>query len=147
MDYDGMRAGLAQMIPFNAFLGIELAELSEGRAVAVLPDRDELKNHVGSQHAGALFTVGEWASGAAFVSAFAERMGEITPLAERGDIHYAAIARGPIRATAELEDAAALHRTLDADGRVRFDVKVDLADGEGKTVATMTVGWYVRKNA
>ena len=146
MDYDALKAGLAQAIPFNQFVGIELEELSAGRAVAVLPDRPELRNHVGSQHAGALFTVGEWASGAAFVSAFAERMGEITPLAERGDIHYAAIARGPIRATANLGDAAPLHAELDAEGRVRFDIGVELTDSDGKVVATMTVGWYVRKN-
>ena len=40
-----------------------------------LPEADNLNNHVGSQHAGALFSAGEAASGGAFVGAFAERMG------------------------------------------------------------------------
>ena len=56
-------------------------------------------NHVQSQHAGALFTAGEAASGAAFISAFAERMGDITPLAEKAEIAYLKIARGDITAT------------------------------------------------
>ena len=39
-----------------------------------------------------------------------------------------------------------LEAALDAEGKVRFDVDISLEDGEGKTVATMTVGWYIRKN-
>ena len=148
MDYEALKAGLANVVPFNAHVGIELTELSAGRAVAVLPERPELANHVGSQHAGALFTTGEWASGAAFVAAFADQMGEITPLAEKAEIHYTAIARGPISATATLgADPADLKSELAAKGRVRFDVTVELTDGDGKIVATMTVGWYVRRNA
>ena len=64
-----------------------------------LPDRAELTNHVGSQHAGALFTVAEAASGAAFLGAFADRLAEVTPLARSAEISYEKIAKGPIEAT------------------------------------------------
>ena len=147
MDYDAIRAGLEQAVPFNTYLGLEVTEVAPGRGVVVLPDRDELRNHVGSQHAGALFSAGEAASGAAFVGSFVERMSELTPLAASADIAYRKIARGPITATGTLgEDRDALLQRLDADGTVRFEVSVELADGEGTTVAEMTVQWHVRRN-
>ena len=147
MDYDAVRQGLEQAIPYNRYLGLEVTEVAEGRGVVRLPEEDHLKNHVGSQHAGALFSAGEAASGAAFVGAFAERMGDITPLARSAEISYGKLARGPITATGSLgEEKAALLERLDADGKVEFPVHVDLADGDGNTVAEMTVHWHVRRN-
>lgn len=148
MDYEALRAAYAQMIPFNAFLELEITEIAPGRGVVTLPDRDELKNHVQSQHAGALFSAGEAASGAAFISAFAERMGDITPLAEKADIAYKKVARGPITATGTFEgDRDALFAELDREGRVRFPIGVSLTDGDGTEVASMGVDWYVRTKA
>lgn len=147
MDYDAVRQGLEQAIPYNRHLGLEVTEVAEGRGVVRLPEEDHLKNHVDSQHAGALFSAGEAASGAAFVGAFAERMGDITPLARSAEISYRKLARGPITATGSLgEEKAALLERLDADGKVEFPVQVDLADGDGNTVAEMTVHWHVRRN-
>lgn len=145
MDFEAIRAGLQQAIPFNVHVGLEVTEVAPGRGVVTLPDSNETRNHVGSQHAGALFSAGEAASGAAFVGAFAERMGGLTPLAEGGDIAYKKIARGPITATGTLtEDVDTLIERLDADGRVRFPIAVELADQSGEVVAEMTVRWYVR---
>jgi len=116
-DFDAIAAGMSQAVPFAGFLGLEITSIAEGEATAVLPERDELKNHVGSQHAGALFTLAENASGAAFVGAFAERMGDVTPLARSAEIAYEKIAHGPITARAELgiakDEALA---TLDREG-------------------------------
>ena len=44
--------------------------MAPGRGVVTLPDDERLHNHVGSQHAGALFSAGEAASGGAFLGAF-----------------------------------------------------------------------------
>src|SRR6187397_64490 len=146
-DFDLIAKGMTQAVPFAAFLGLEITEVSAGEAVVRLPERAELTNHVGSQHAGALFTVAEAASGAAFVGAFAERLGEVTPLARRAEISYEKIAKGPIEARAKLgvaaEEALA---TLDADGKVEFPCEIELFDGAATRVATATVGWHVRLN-
>lgn len=145
-DFDLIAKGMTQVVPFVGYLGVEIESLSAGEAVAVLPDKAELGNHVGSQHAGALFTVAETASGAAFVGAFAERMGELRPLARSAEISYERIAKGPIRARATLGvPAAEALATLDADGVVQFPCQIELTDGEGEVVATATVGWHVRK--
>jgi acyl-coenzyme A thioesterase PaaI-like protein len=147
MDYEAVRAGLEQAIPFNKHLGLKVVDVADGRGSVRLPDDEALRNHVGSQHAGGLFSAAEAASGAAFVGAFVERMGEITPLAKAARIDYRKLAKGPITATATLgEEKAELLERLDADGRVEFPVAVSLTDGDGTEVATVTVDWHVRKN-
>ena len=143
-----MRAGLAQAIPFNTYLGLETVEVGPGRGVARLPEDERLVNHVGSQHAGGLFTVAEWASGLALLGSFAERLGDVTPLAESAEIAYRKIAKGPITATAAFgADREQALAELDREGRVRFPVSVDLTNEAGETVAEVTVRWYVRKNS
>ncbi len=146
-DFEAIAKGMSQAVPFAGFLGLEITEMGEGEAVARMPERDELKNHVGSQHAGALFTLAENASGAAFVGAFAERMGDVTPLARSAEIAYEKIAKGPIEAAATLgmPKAEAL-ATLDREGKVEFPCEVVLTDPGGTRVATATVRWHVRLN-
>ena len=146
-DFDAIAEGMTQAVPFAGFLGLDIASVAEGEAAVVLPERPELTNHVGSQHAGALFTVAEAASGAAFVGAFAERLAEVTPLARNAEISYKKIAKGPIEATAKLGVSAAdALATLDAEGKVEFPCEVELTDASGLRVATATVHWHVRLN-
>jgi uncharacterized protein (TIGR00369 family) len=146
-DFDAIAKGMTIAVPFAGHLGLEIIHIADGEAVAVLPEGHELTNHVGSQHAGALFTVAETASGAAFVGAFAERMGEVTPLARSAEISYEKIAKGPIEASAKLGvDPAAALATLDAEGKVVFPCEVELNDADGQRVATAVVQWHVRLN-
>jgi acyl-coenzyme A thioesterase PaaI-like protein len=144
-DFDLIAKGMTQAVPFAGYLNLEITEISEGEATVVLPDRPELKNHVASQHAGALFTAAETASGAAFVGAFVERMGDVTPLARSAEISYEKIANGDITARARLAmPAAQALATLDADGKVEFPCEIDLTDSDGTLVATASVRWHVR---
>jgi uncharacterized protein (TIGR00369 family) len=146
-DFDTIALGMTQAVPFVGHLGLEITSIGEGEARVVLPERQELTNHVGSQHAGALFTVAETASGAAFVGAFAERLGEVTPLARNAEISYEKIAKGPVEARAKLGvPAAEALATLDAEGKVVFPCEIELTDASGQRVATATVQWHVRLN-
>jgi len=147
MDYEQIRAGLSQVVPFNRHLGMDVTEVGPGRGVARLPDDPHLLNHIGTQHAAALFAAGEAASGAAVVGAFAEMMGRFTPLARSADVRYLKPARGPITATASVNgEPRDLLSRLDAEGRVEFAVKVSLEDDRGLVVAEMSVSWHLRKN-
>jgi len=144
-DFDLIAKGMGQAVPFAGHLNLEITSVAEGEATVVLPERPELVNHVGSQHAGALFTVAETASGAAFVGAFAERMGDVTPLARSAEINYEKIASGPITAQARLAvPVAEALATLDSEGKVEFPCEIELSDGDGTRVATATVRWHVR---
>ena len=147
VDYTAVAAGLSQAIPFNVHLGLDTITVAEDHGVVRLPDEQHLRNHVGSLHAGALFAAGEAASGAAFVGAFLDIMGEITPLAESAQIAYKKLAKGEITATGRFtEDSSALKAKLSEDGRIRFPVEVEMTNVEGIVVAEMTVNWYVRRN-
>jgi acyl-coenzyme A thioesterase PaaI-like protein len=147
VDYAAIAAGMNRAIPFNAFLNLETVTVAADHGVVVLPESGDLVNHVGSQHAGALFTAGEAASGAAFVGAFVEIMGEVTPLAESAEIAYRKIAKGPITATGRFaQDLDALIAELRKEGRIRFPIEVELKNQDGSVVAEMTVRWYVRLN-
>jgi uncharacterized protein (TIGR00369 family) len=144
-DFELIAQGMNEAVPFVKHLGFEVVEISPGEATVRMPERAELTNHVGSQHAGALFTLAETASGAAFVGAFAERLGDVTPLARAAEISYERIARGPIDASAKLGvPAAEALATLDAEGKVVFPCEVELTDAAGERVATATVQWHVR---
>jgi acyl-coenzyme A thioesterase PaaI-like protein len=112
-----------------------------------LPDEPTLRNHVGSQHAGALFGAAEAASGVALLGKLADRLGTITPLAKGAEIQYLKIARGVITATAAfVEETTEVLRRLDADGKALTDVRVELTDSTGLTVAAVVVHWHIRKN-
>ena len=146
-DFDAIAAGMTHAVPFAGFLGLEIASIGEGESAVVLPERQELTNHVGSQHAGALFTAAEAASGAAFLGAFVERLADVTPLARSAEISYEKIARGPIEARAKLGvPAKEALATLDAEGKVVFPCEIVLTDSDGRQVATATVDWHVRLN-
>lgn len=145
VDFDAIAQGMGMAVPFVGHLGIEITEVAPGEATVRLPGRPELNNHVGSQHAGALFTAAETASGAAFVGAFAVRMGDVTPLARAAEISYERVATGTITARGKLGmDAAEALATLDAEGKVEFPCEVELTDSRGNQVATATIHWHVR---
>ncbi|HLB23320.1 MAG TPA: DUF4442 domain-containing protein [Dehalococcoidia bacterium] len=146
MDYETLKAGLANAVPLNKHLGLEIVEVGPGRGVVRLPADPRLLNHVQSQHAAGLFAAGEAASGAAMVGALADRLAGVTPLAAGAEISYRRLARGPITATAALsEDADGIARRIEANGKAEFTADIDLADEQGETVAVMTVRWHLSK--
>jgi acyl-coenzyme A thioesterase PaaI-like protein len=146
VDYEALKTGLRAAVPFVQLLELEYVDLGPGTATVRLPERDEMTNHVGSQHAGGLFTAAETASGAAFVAGFADRLGEITPLAKSAQISYEKIAKGPIDATASVDGLDGLVEKLDSDGKVEFPIEVVMKDADGQQVASATIDWHVRKN-
>jgi acyl-coenzyme A thioesterase PaaI-like protein len=146
VDYAAIAEGMAGAVPMVGYLGLEYVEIAPGTGKVRLPDDERLRNHVGTQHAAALFAVAETASGAAFVGAFAERLGEVTPLASAAQIKYRRIAQGPIEAAATLRDPDATLERLDSEGKVEFPIEVEMTDAEGRVVADATVDWHVRRN-
>ncbi len=144
--YEMIKTHLEQSIPFANHVGITLGEIGDGIATATLDQRTETSNHIKSQHAGAMFTLGEAASGAALAGALAPVILEVRPVASGAQISYVKIAKGTLKAHAKTDTPGAeLLQTLKETGKVAFDVLVDIRDGEGDTVVTMTVGWHVRK--
>lgn len=143
--YDTIRAAMGEAVPFARHAGVELTEIGDGSASARLVQRGELSNHLGTIHAGALFTLAETASGGAVAGAFAETIGSLRPVAAEARIVYLKLAKGEVRCAAVIaEPAEALRARLRDEGKIVFEVRVIVTREDGETVATMSVTWHVR---
>ena len=143
--FEIIREQLGKAVPFARHAGVELTHVEEGFARAELPQSAESINHIGTQHAGALFTLGETASGGAMAGVFADRILNVRPIAGEAQIRYTRLAKGRITAEARVTGTRdALIATLERDKKVAFDVAVTLTDAEAKEVATMRVSWTVK---
>lgn len=140
---DAMRTA----VPWVSTAGIEFGEITTERAVAVLPDRADQHNHVGGPHAAVIFGLGETASGAVGLAAFASAGDIATPLVVRSEIGYLRLARGDLRAEAVLtRPSGEVLDELRSGGRPEFTVEVDITDGSGRTTSRLTVVWTLRPN-
>ncbi|MET7482814.1 DUF4442 domain-containing protein [Streptomyces sp. NPDC005538] len=138
---------LAATVPMVRTLNLEYLETSPERAVVALPDQDEYRNHVGGPHAGAMFTLGESASGAVVLAAFGDQLARAVPLPVNAEIAFRKIALGPVRATATLgRPAADVVAELDAGERPEFPVAVAIQRADGAVTGEMTVTWTLRPN-
>ncbi len=140
-------AGLQASVPFVRTLGLEEVEVSPERAVLRLPDVDEQRNHVGGPHAGAMFTLGESASGAVVLTHFLATLERATPLPVSASIQFLKVALGPLTATATLlRPTEVILAELDAGERPEFEVAVEIVNSEAVVTAQMTVLWTLRPN-
>ena len=149
LDPSALAAGMLQAVPFARTIGVEFVEVrADGPIVQVkvkLPDVPAVHNHVGGPHAGALFTLGETASGAVVLAAFGDQLSRAVPLAVRADIGYAKLAMGEVSATATLaRPAAEVVAELDAGQRPEFGVDIEIRRADGAVTATMHVVWTLR---
>ena len=142
--YDMIKAQLSEVVPFQNTVGVILQDVGDGHASATLEQRQEVSNHIGSMHAGAMFTLGEAASGAAMAGALAPVILQMRPVAAMGQIAFRKVAKGTLTAHAKTSrPGSELMQAIKDDGKVAFDVAIDIRDAEGDTVVEMTVNWYV----
>ncbi|MEU7470589.1 DUF4442 domain-containing protein [Streptomyces sp. NPDC044984] len=136
---------LAATVPMARTLDLRFLETTPERAVVALPDQADYHNHVGGPHAGAMFTLGESASGAIVLAAFGDQLARAVPLAVRAEIAYKKLAMGPVTATATLgRPAAEVVAELDGGVRPEFPVPVVIRREDGAVTGEMTVVWTLR---
>jgi acyl-coenzyme A thioesterase PaaI-like protein len=146
-DLSWVGATMRQTVPWVRTVGISFDEVTPERAVLRLPDDPGRRNHVDGPHAAMIFGVGETATGAVTIAAFASVMERVTPLPVRSEIAYQRIARGPLTAVAVLaRPAAEVLAELESGTRPEFGVDVTITDGEGRETTRMTVVWTLRAN-
>ncbi|GCB51400.1 DUF4442 domain-containing protein [Streptomyces sp. NL15-2K] len=139
---------LAATVPMTRTLNLEYLETTPEKAVVALPDQSEYHNHVGGPHAGAMFTLGESASGAIVLAAFGDQLSRAVPLAVRAEIAYKKLAMGAVTATATLgRPATEVVAELDEGKRPEFPVSVVIRREDGAVTGEMTVVWTLRPNS
>jgi acyl-coenzyme A thioesterase PaaI-like protein len=149
LDLAAVSGALPNLVPFVGTMGLEFVSLSDDAAVLRLPDDRATRNHVGGQHAGAVFTLGETAAGSLVLRHFGELLERVTPLAVEATIRYLALSKGAVTATATMaDDPARILSVLDGGERPEFDVDVvlhsDEVDEPLERTAQMTVRWTLR---
>ncbi len=143
--YTLMKAFFEQNVPYAKHTGIELLVIADGHGAARLPDVQETQNHMGSQHAGALFTLAEAASGAASVSLFADKIATVRAAIVEAKITYKKAARGVITAEGRLRRTGEdLMTEFNRDGEVNYMVDVVMTNEQGTEVGAMEVNWRIK---
>ncbi|WP_280404201.1 YiiD C-terminal domain-containing protein [Nocardia brasiliensis] len=140
VDYDYLRAVSQDMVPFGRHVGTVITEIGPERAVVEIPAVDTVGNHMGTVHAGALFTAADIGGAAAFVGAAAARLSTVERLVLRaGTASYRKPALGRIRAIATV-DQRELAEVLAAAVSNRFELsgKAVLVDDSDVVVAKFT---------
>ena len=147
MDFEAVKTGMPTLVPMVGTLSLEFQELDETTAVMLLPDQQPYHNHIGGPHAGAMFTLGESASGALVLGNFAEHLGEVTPLAVEANITYRRIAMGPVTATAVMSRTTQeILDEMQSGTRPEFRVDITIADADGTVTGEMYVVWTLKRN-
>ena len=127
---------LGRMVPYTGSLGARLVELEPGRAVATLPDRKRVRNHLGSIHAVALVNLGEMTTGLAVLSALpADMRGIVTGLSAV----YLHKARGALTASADVRSLG-LNRVVETR---EVQAVAEVRNADEQVVARVTASWRV----
>ena len=128
-------------IPFNKPHRFRIGSLAKGEASVEAPPRRWNRNHLGTVHACALATIGEFAAGLALLGAFDPS--EYRLIMSRLEVDYTRRAKGRIMAAAALE-LESLRADLAASGVAVSVVESELRDGEGEVVARVRTHWQVK---
>ncbi|UUZ56494.1 PaaI family thioesterase [Massilia sp. H-1] len=94
MVYDRIKQQMMDTLPFVQLLGIKIDAIGNGTSEVSMPADPKLNNHLGTSHAGALFTLAETASGAAMAGGFADLILGLRPVAKESRIQYQKVAKG-----------------------------------------------------
>ncbi|BBF98871.1 MULTISPECIES: DUF4442 domain-containing protein [Pseudonocardia] len=144
-DVSWVADAMNQAVPWVSTAGITFGEISTDRVEAFLPDRPDQHNHVGGPHAAVMFGLGETASGAVGLAAFASAGDRAVPLVVRSEIRYLKLAKGDLRAEAVLtRPAGEVLAELDAGSRPEFNVDVTITDPNGVQTGAMTIVWTLK---
>jgi uncharacterized protein (TIGR00369 family) len=150
--YEAIRRQIGRSVPFARLLGVEIQALSAAQACTRLPVHRNLQNHVGSLHAGALFTACEAASGALLAGAVAELIMVTRLVVRNAQVEYLRSATGSVVARACLaDDRGQVLQTLRRDGCAEAAVDVSAVtidpDGNETLVARASFNWHLRLHA
>ncbi len=134
VDYERIREIADSLVPFGRFVGVTITEVGPDRAVVEIPDSENLTNHLGTVHAGALFLAADIASAAAAAGAVAPRLARVEYMVVRdARSTFRKPAAGRIRAIATVDERE-VRRVLASDAPEQFDLDArarlyDDADG------------------
>jgi acyl-coenzyme A thioesterase PaaI-like protein len=130
-------------LPFNVLIGVQRA--ADGSLA--LPADAKYSNHLGTGHAGALFTLAEAASGDFLLREFGDVGFPVVPVVRRAEAKFRKPAQGAVWAAAAIVPEAKTEflTALKAKGRALISVMVEVTDEHGTHALSATFEWFVAK--
>jgi acyl-coenzyme A thioesterase PaaI-like protein len=124
-------------LPISNFVGVDKMSMDIS---------ENVKNHIGSIHAGALFVLAESASGYHLETLFPDLKDKVVPLLRESSIKYKKIALGKVTAFASVDDAKLekFDRQFFKKGRGSVSVDVELKDEDDEVVSVGTFTWFIQ---
>ena len=106
-------------------------------------------NHIGTLHAGALYTLAETASGFYLASRFADEADTLLPLLRNANVKYRHPATTTVHAVATVEPESIEHFTLALNkrGRASISIHVKVKDEADTLCMQGTFDWFIQKRA
>lgn len=147
--YDIVRKQLSRTVPFAKLLGLAVEEIDAQGASASLEPAAHLNNHVGTLHAGVIFTACDTASGAALAGALLPVIMKTRYVVRDARITYLEPAKGRLVTTGRLarpaeEVLAELEREGRADIVIEVEARVEDGHAEPLRVAQASFTWNLR---
>jgi acyl-coenzyme A thioesterase PaaI-like protein len=132
------------VVPFHDHAQIEILDAPGGTGAARIPDARELRNHLGTVHAGMLFALGDAAAGTAMARLLGPDASRLRAVTRRGAIEYLKPARGAISGAASIGMSAAdIAASLSRSRSVDVPIQVELTDAAGFVVARLGIDFFV----
>jgi hypothetical protein len=129
-------------IPFNLFLGLRIAALTRGRVEIISPPRKMRQNHVGSAHACAIATIGEFAAGLLIAQNYSSK--DYRMIISKLEIEYHYQGKGILSGIA-LAPATwpAVKGAAESNGCF-IDIVSIIRDEKSREIATCKTCWQVK---
>ena len=125
--------------------GLKVLELRDRYAKALMPLSEANTNHVGIMYAGSLFTLGEFSGGA--IHLVSMDYTKFFPIVKEVHIRFRRPALSDItmEVTMTEEDAKRLEAEAEENGKADYELKLELKNESGETVAEVSGTWQIRK--
>lgn len=137
-------AALGWMSPFNRHLRSTLLAWDGSLCRIQVKRRRRVRNHVGSIHAGALFTLGETCAGLVIIRNFP--FSGYRPLMSEVRVTYSKQARGDVIGECRI-DPASLQKMLDTltQGEIpSVEMVTSIMNADDEVIAVVTTQWQVK---
>jgi len=136
-------ADIVAGIPYLRGHGLSVDQ-TDGGVLVCMPMGEDITNHVGTVHAGAMYTAAETAAGVAAFSIVPDQQAYV--LLRGAEVRYTRRAEGDVSAVAHVAagEAASALAAFEDGGRADAKVEVSATDPEGETVFEGTFAYALR---
>ena len=147
MNFPEMSKAMFNMMPFLKNIGVKIAYVEKGKVRVELPFEEGITNHLGTVHAGAIYTIAETGGGLVITSAATSA--DIWGVAKSGHIKYKKPAKSMIYVEEEVDPewVAEKFNTALTEGKADIPFTVHVRDENGDVVAEVEFIYHIRKRS